>query len=52
MCKAGSGTTAIACINTGRKFIGIEIDRGYYEIAKRRIREAYAKKSELLPAFA
>lgn len=34
---AGSGTTAVACISTGRNFIGCEIDPGYYEIARRRI---------------
>lgn len=33
----GSGTTGVACINTKRKFIGIEKDRGYFEIAKRRL---------------
>jgi site-specific DNA-methyltransferase (adenine-specific) len=32
----GSGTTGVACINTGRKFIGIELDEGYFEIAKAR----------------
>jgi len=35
----GSGTTGVACVNTGRKFIGIEKDQMYYEIAKRRISE-------------
>lgn len=34
---SGSGTTAIACIRTGRKFIGIEIDPGYFKIACDRI---------------
>ena len=33
----GSGTTGVACIRTGRKFIGIEIDEGYFEIARKRI---------------
>ena len=33
----GCGTTAIACKNLNRKFIGIELDEKYYEIAKRRI---------------
>jgi len=33
----GSGTTGVACIRTGRKFIGIEIEQKYYEIAKQRI---------------
>jgi site-specific DNA-methyltransferase (adenine-specific) len=36
----GSGTTAIACINTGRNFIGIELDDTYFGIAKKRIAEA------------
>ena len=44
----GSGTTGVACINTGRKFIGIEIDAGYCEIARKRIEEAERKKSEML----
>ena len=34
----GSGTTGVACIRTGRKFIGIELDPGYYRIACDRIR--------------
>ena len=33
----GSGSTGIACYNTGRKFIGIELDKHYYEEAKKRI---------------
>ena len=33
----GSGTTAIACINTNRNYIGFELDKEYYEIAKNRI---------------
>lgn len=36
----GSGTTGVACNNTGRKFIGIERDPGYFEIAQKRIQEA------------
>jgi len=36
----GSGTTGVACVQTGRNFIGCEIDPGYFEIAKRRIAEA------------
>ena len=35
----GSGTTAIACMNTGRDFIGFELDKGYYDIACKRIEE-------------
>ena len=34
---AGSFTTGVACKNTGRKFIGIEKDAGYFEIAKQRL---------------
>ncbi len=33
----GSGTTAIACINTNRNYIGFELDKGYFEIAQNRI---------------
>ena len=33
----GSGSTGVACINTNRRFIGIELDKGYYNIAKERI---------------
>lgn len=36
----GSGTTGVACVNTGRNFIGIEKNREYFKIARRRIREA------------
>lgn len=34
----GSGTTAIACINTNRNYIGFEIDKGYYDIILERIK--------------
>ena len=37
----GSGTTGVACAKLGRKFIGIEIDEGYFDIACRRIQKAY-----------
>ena len=37
---AGSGSTGVACVNTNRKFIGIELDDGYFNIAKKRIEEA------------
>ena len=39
----GSGTTGVACVQTGRNFIGIEIDPTYYAIAERRIAEAQAQ---------
>ena len=34
---AGSGTTLCACVNTNRNFIGIELDKDYIEIAKKRV---------------
>ena len=37
----GSGTTGVACVKLGRKFIGIELDEGYFDIACKRIEEAY-----------
>jgi DNA modification methylase len=37
----GSGTTGVACANLGRKFIGIEIERRYFDIACERIDNAY-----------
>ena len=37
----GSGTTGVACAKMGRKFIGIEIEPRYFDIACRRIEEAY-----------
>ena len=36
----GSGTTGVACVNTSRKFIGIELDAGYCEIGVNRIKQA------------
>lgn len=40
----GSGSTGVSCVNTGRKFIGMELDPGYFEVAKRRIAEAQAQR--------
>jgi site-specific DNA-methyltransferase (adenine-specific) len=39
----GSGTTGVACMNTGRNFIGIEMDDKYFQIARDRIAEAQRK---------
>lgn len=39
----GSGSTGVACVQTGRNFIGIEIDPGYFAIAQRRIADAQAQ---------
>jgi site-specific DNA-methyltransferase (adenine-specific) len=38
----GSGTTGVACVNTNRNFIGIELEDKYFEIAKQRISEVHA----------
>ena len=39
----GSGTTGVACVNTGRNFIGMEMDEKYFQIAKDRIEAAIEK---------
>jgi len=41
----GSGTTAVACIQTARNFIGYEIDRKYYQIALERIKKILSNSS-------
>ena len=40
-CFMGSGSTGVACANTNRKFIGIELDNNYFDIASKRIKEAF-----------
>jgi site-specific DNA-methyltransferase (adenine-specific) len=47
----GSGTTAIACINTNRNYIGFELDKHYYEIAEERIQKAIADKPKRIKAL-
>jgi DNA modification methylase len=42
----GSGTTGVACVKTGRKFIGIELDPAYCEIAKQRIVKALSERGQ------
>lgn len=44
----GSGTTGVACVNTDRNFIGFELDKTYFEIAKNRIDEALLTKLDIL----
>ena len=39
----GSGSTGVACVNTNRDFIGIELDEGYFTIACKRIKEAQSQ---------
>ncbi len=41
----GSGSTGVACVNTCRNFIGMELDPGYFEIAQKRIEEAAEQKA-------
>lgn len=40
----GSGSTGVACVNTNRKFFGIELDKDYFKIAQDRINEAINKR--------
>ena len=40
----GSGTTGIACVNTNRNFIGIELEKKYFDIASDRIKEVVENK--------
>ena len=46
----GSGTTGVACVKLGRKFIGIEIEPKYFDIACRRIEKAYQQPDFFVPA--
>ena len=45
----GSGTTGVACVNTNRDFIGIEMDDKYFDLAEGRISEAYKISQEKCP---
>lgn len=47
----GSGTAGVACVRTGRRFVGIEIDERYFEIARRRIERALAEHDEMFPVM-
>lgn len=42
-CTAGSGSTLVACVNTDRRGIGIELMQEYYDIAEKRVRDAQAQ---------
>jgi len=46
-CFMGSGSTGVACVNTNRNFIGIELDADYFKIAERRIAEAQQAGKQL-----
>ena len=45
LCDLPYGTTAVACINTGRNFIGFELDKNYWEIANKRIEDTLSTKT-------
>ena len=47
----GSGTTAIACINTSRNYIGFELDNTYYNLANQRIEEHLKSVSQSYQCF-
>lgn len=40
----GSGSTGVACVNTGRNFIGMDLDQGYFDIADKRISDAFNRR--------
>lgn len=42
----GSGTTGVACVQIGRRFIGIELDAGYFDITRHRIEHAQAQATQ------
>ena len=46
-CFMGSGTTGVACIETGRHFIGMELEPEYFEIAKKRIESSIKNASQM-----
>ena len=46
-CFCGSGTTLVGAIRTNRRFIGFEIDKTYYDIAKQRVEEALAGVNDI-----
>jgi len=43
----GSGSTGVACVNTNRNFIGIELDADYFKIAEKRIADAQNKTEQI-----
>lgn len=49
-CYLGSGTTGVACAKMGRKFIGMELDEDYFNIAVKRIQQAYDQPDMLVEA--
>ena len=47
----GSGSTGVACLNTNRNFIGIELDEGYFEIALNRIKQDVIDKGMIIQNY-
>lgn len=47
----GSGTTGVACVKLGRRFVGIEIDEGYFDTACQRIKKAVSQPDMLIQAL-
>lgn len=45
-CFMGSGSTGVACLNTNRRFIGIDVDKNYFNIAKERMEAAEIKNRQ------
>jgi site-specific DNA-methyltransferase (adenine-specific) len=43
----GSGTTGVSCMNTGRKFVGIEVTEHFFDISCKRIEEAWRARPRL-----
>ena len=48
----GSGTTGVACIRCGRRYVGIELDPHYLELSRKRIENEIAKKERRTTAYA
>jgi len=44
----GSGTTAIACLNSGRNFVGFELDKKYHRLAEARVRKRQAEIANIM----
>jgi site-specific DNA-methyltransferase (adenine-specific) len=47
----GSCSTGVACLNTNRRFLGIELDENYYEVAKKRVEEKRKEKDNEAPTL-
>lgn len=45
----GSGTTGVACVKVGRPFVGMEVERRFFDIACRRVEEAYRQADLFVP---